>query len=93
MQNGQMTNYIIADSADLPSIRVYFEEFGQRPTAHWRKRNRRTFPMDGPAPAILNAVEDALSISSAPSATPGRYLRRALGNAKLSNRAHLSARQ
>src|SRR5438552_945380 len=28
MQHGQMTNYIIPTSADLPSIRVHFEELG-----------------------------------------------------------------
>src|SRR5208282_4003870 len=28
MQNGQMTNYIMPTSADLPTIRVYFEELG-----------------------------------------------------------------
>ena len=28
MQNGQMTNYIMPTSADLPPIRVYFEELG-----------------------------------------------------------------
>jgi len=28
MQNGQMTNYIMPTSADLPDIRVFFEELG-----------------------------------------------------------------
>ena len=28
MQNGQMTNYIMPTSADLPPIRVFFEELG-----------------------------------------------------------------
>jgi CO/xanthine dehydrogenase Mo-binding subunit len=61
MQNGQMTNYIVPTSADLPSIRVYFEELGNVHGAFGAK-GIGELPMDGPAPAILNAVEDALDI-------------------------------
>lgn len=41
MANGQMTNYIIPTAADIPPIRVYFEE---HPYAYGpgSKRNRRT---------------------------------------------------
>jgi CO/xanthine dehydrogenase Mo-binding subunit len=59
MQNGQMTNYIMPTSADLPSIRVYFEELGNVHGAFGAK-GIGELPMDGPAPAIVNAVEDAL---------------------------------
>jgi CO/xanthine dehydrogenase Mo-binding subunit len=62
MQNGQMTNYIMPTSADLPLIRVYFEELGNVHGAFGAK-GIGELPMDGPAPAILNAVEDALNIS------------------------------
>jgi len=62
MQNGQMTNYIMPTSADLPPIRVYFEELGNVHGAFGAK-GIGELPMDGPAPAILNAVEDALNIS------------------------------
>jgi CO/xanthine dehydrogenase Mo-binding subunit len=62
MQNGQMTNYIMPTSADLPPIRVYFEELGNLNGAFGAK-GIGELPMDGPAPAILNAVEDALNIS------------------------------
>jgi CO/xanthine dehydrogenase Mo-binding subunit len=61
MQNGQMTNYIMPTSADLPSIRVYFEELGNIHGAYGAK-GLGELPMDGPAPAIVNAVEDALHV-------------------------------
>lgn len=59
MQNGQMSNYIMPTSADLPPIRVYFEEWGNVHGAFGAK-GVGELPMDGPAPAIINAVEDAL---------------------------------
>ena len=61
MQNGQMTNYIMPTSADLPPIRVYFEELGNVHGAFGAK-GIGELPMDGPAPAIVNAVEDALGV-------------------------------
>jgi CO/xanthine dehydrogenase Mo-binding subunit len=61
MQNGQMTNYIIPTSADLASIRVCFEEWGNVHGAFGAK-GIGELPMDGPAPAIVNAVSDALGI-------------------------------
>ena len=61
MQNGQMTNYIIPTSADVPSIRVHFEELGNAHGAYGAK-GIGELPMDGPAPAIVNAVVDALNV-------------------------------
>ena len=61
MQNGQMTNYIMPTSSDLPTIRVFFEELGNIHGAYGAK-GIGELPMDGPAPAILNAVEDALGV-------------------------------
>jgi CO/xanthine dehydrogenase Mo-binding subunit len=61
MQNGQMTNYIMPTSSDLPPIRVFFEELGNIHGAYGAK-GIGELPMDGPAPAIVNAVEDALGI-------------------------------
>jgi CO/xanthine dehydrogenase Mo-binding subunit len=61
MQNGQMTNYIMPTCADLPAIRVFFEELGNVHGAFGAK-GIGELPMDGPAPAILNAIEDALHI-------------------------------
>jgi CO/xanthine dehydrogenase Mo-binding subunit len=59
MQNNQMTNYIMPTSSDVPPIRVFFEELGNVHGAFGAK-GIGELPMDGPAPAILNAVEDAL---------------------------------
>jgi len=59
MQNGQMTNYIMPTSADLPRIRVFFEEMGNIHGAYGAK-GIGELPMDGPAPAIVNAIGDAL---------------------------------
>jgi CO/xanthine dehydrogenase Mo-binding subunit len=58
MVNAQMTNYIMPTSLDLPPIRVFFEE---RPYAHGPggAKGIGELPMDGPAPAILNAVAHA----------------------------------
>lgn len=58
MQNAQMTNYIMPTSRDLPPIRVFFEE---RPYAHGPAgaKGIGELPMDGPAPAIFNAVAHA----------------------------------
>jgi CO/xanthine dehydrogenase Mo-binding subunit len=61
MQNGQMTNYIMPTAADLPPIRVYFEELGNVHGAFGAK-GIGELPMDGPAPAIVNAIEDALGV-------------------------------
>jgi CO/xanthine dehydrogenase Mo-binding subunit len=59
MQNGQMTNYIMPASSDLPQIRIFFEEMGNIHGAYGAK-GIGELPMDGPAPAIVNAIEDAL---------------------------------
>ena len=58
MANNQMTNYIMPTSADLPPIHVYFEEV---PFEHgaFGAKGIGELPMDGPAPAILNAIENA----------------------------------
>ncbi|HSY90614.1 MAG TPA: xanthine dehydrogenase family protein molybdopterin-binding subunit [Candidatus Binatus sp.] len=61
MQNAQMTNYIMPTSSDLPPIRVFFEELGNVHGAYGAK-GIGELPMDGPAPAIVNAVEDALGV-------------------------------
>jgi CO/xanthine dehydrogenase Mo-binding subunit len=62
MINNQMTNYIMPTSADLPPIRVFFEEvpYAYGPSG---AKGIGELPMDGPAPAILNAIEDAIGRS------------------------------
>jgi CO/xanthine dehydrogenase Mo-binding subunit len=61
MRNNQMTNYIMPTSSDLPPIRVFFEEFGN-PHGAYGAKGIGELPMDGPAPAIMNAVEDATGV-------------------------------
>ncbi|MBL0312213.1 MAG: xanthine dehydrogenase family protein [Holophagaceae bacterium] len=63
MANGQMTNYIMATSMDIPRIRVYFEE-NPYPNGPGGAKGLGELPMDGPAPALLNAVQDALGTSA-----------------------------
>ena len=62
LANNQMTNYIMPTSADLPPIHVHFEE---TPSIHGPggAKGIGELPMDGPAPAILNAIENATGIS------------------------------
>jgi CO/xanthine dehydrogenase Mo-binding subunit len=62
MMNNQMTNYIMPTSADLPEIHVHFEEV---PSVHGPggAKGIGELPMDGPAPAILNAIENATGVS------------------------------
>ncbi len=62
MTNGQMTNYIMPTSADLPPIRVYFAE---NPYAYGPSgaKGIGELPMDGVAPAILNAIEHATGVA------------------------------
>ncbi len=61
MINNQMTNYIMPTSADIPPIRAYFEELPYEYGPEGAK-GIGELPMDGAAPAILNAIEDALGI-------------------------------
>ena len=61
MANGQMTNYIMPTAADIPPIRVFFEEHPY-PFGPGGAKGIGELPMDGPAPAILNAIEDATGI-------------------------------
>ena len=62
MANNQMTNYIIPTPADIPPIRVFFEE---TPYAYGPggAKGIGELPMDGAAPAILNAIENAIGVS------------------------------
>ena len=54
-----MTNYIMPTSTDIPPIRVFFEE---NPYAHGPSgaKGIGELPMDGVAPAIANAIEQAV---------------------------------
>jgi CO/xanthine dehydrogenase Mo-binding subunit len=62
MANNQMTNYIIPTPADIPPIRVYFAE---KPYVYGPAgaKGIGELPMDGAAPAILSAIENATGVS------------------------------
>jgi CO/xanthine dehydrogenase Mo-binding subunit len=77
MVNNQMTNYIIPTSADLPRIRVIFLE-NPHPAGPGGAKGIGELPMDGPAPALLNALQNALGplrLDEAPM-TPERLMTR-----------------
>jgi CO/xanthine dehydrogenase Mo-binding subunit len=57
-----MTNYIIPTAADVPPIRVHFFE-NPFPGGPAGAKGIGELPMDGPAPAILNAVEHATGVA------------------------------
>jgi CO/xanthine dehydrogenase Mo-binding subunit len=80
MQNAQMTNYAIPTCQDLPPIRVYFDEQPSRYGPAGAK-GLGELPMDGPAPAILNAVCSAVgaSLDTIP-LTPERLMERMEGD-------------
>jgi CO/xanthine dehydrogenase Mo-binding subunit len=61
MMNGQMTNYIMPTSMDVPPIRVFFEEipYGQGPAG---AKGVGELPLDGTAPAIANAIAHATGV-------------------------------
>jgi len=63
MQNAQMTNYIIPCSGDLPPIRVAFQETPST-VGPGGAKGIGELPMDGPAPAIVNAVCAALDVDA-----------------------------
>jgi CO/xanthine dehydrogenase Mo-binding subunit len=58
MINGQMTNYIMPTSMDVPPIRVFFEEipYARGPAG---AKGIGELPLDGTAPAIANAIANA----------------------------------
>ena len=58
MFNNQMTNYIMPTAQDVPPISVIFEEIPFNHGAYGAK-GIGELPHDGPAPAILNAIQDA----------------------------------
>jgi CO/xanthine dehydrogenase Mo-binding subunit len=61
MMNGQMTNYIMPTSMDVPKIRVYFEELPYAPGPAGAK-GIGELPLDGTAPAIANAIAFATGV-------------------------------
>ncbi len=62
MVNNQMTNYVMPTSVDVPRIRAYFEEIPY-PHGPAGAKGIGELPLDGTAPAILNAIENACGVS------------------------------
>jgi CO/xanthine dehydrogenase Mo-binding subunit len=62
MINGQMTNYIMPTSMDVPPIRVFFEEipYARGPAG---AKGIGELPLDGTAPAIANAIAHATGVN------------------------------
>jgi CO/xanthine dehydrogenase Mo-binding subunit len=58
MANGQLTNYVIPTSEDVPPVRVLFLE---NPFPHGAQgaKGIGELPIDGPAPAVANAIARA----------------------------------
>jgi len=61
MANNQMTNYIMPTAEDVPPIHVFFEELPFQYGGYGAK-GIGELPHDGPAPAILNAIRDAVGV-------------------------------
>jgi CO/xanthine dehydrogenase Mo-binding subunit len=61
MANAQLTNYIVPTSADLPPIRVFFEETPW-PGGPRGAKGLGELPIDGPAPAVVNAIARAVGV-------------------------------
>jgi CO/xanthine dehydrogenase Mo-binding subunit len=61
MVNGQMTNYVMPTSMDVPPIRVFFEEipYERGPAG---AKGIGELPLDGTAPAIANAISNATGV-------------------------------
>jgi CO/xanthine dehydrogenase Mo-binding subunit len=61
MINGQMTNYIMPTSQDVPPIRVFFDEipYARGPAG---AKGIGELPLDGTAPAIVNAIASATGV-------------------------------
>ncbi len=81
MANNQMTNYIIPTSVDVPPIHVFFEEIPYEHGAMGAK-GIGELPMDGPAPAVINAVENALGISFTHIPLTAEYILTAVGDSR-----------
>ena len=79
MANAQMTNYIVPTAADVPRIRVFFEP-GHYAHGPMGAKGIGELPIDGPAPAIVNAIERATGVAVASIPVMPETLMRAMEN-------------
>ncbi len=78
VKNPNMTNYVVPTFADVPDVKVLFQE---SPYAYgpWGAKGIGELPMDGPAPAICNAISHAIGVQvDTIPATPERVMRAVL---------------
>ncbi|MFN8177480.1 MAG: xanthine dehydrogenase family protein molybdopterin-binding subunit [bacterium] len=74
MTNPTMTDYVVPTAKDTPPVRVVFLERPHARAPHGAK-GVGELPMDGPAPAVVNALRHALGVRLAQvPATPERIL-------------------
>ncbi len=74
MRNPTMTDYVVPTAPDTPPVRVVFVEHPHARAPHGAK-GIGELPMDGPAPAVVNALRQALGVRLvAVPATPERIL-------------------
>lgn len=86
MINGQMTNYIMPTSADVPRIRVHFEEVPY-PYGPAGAKGIGELPLDGTAPAVVNAIENALGVGIGQIPATPEVLMQALSQSELATEA------
>ena len=77
MANAQMTNYIMPTTLDTPPMTVRIIE---RPYKHgpFGAKGVGEMPIDGPAPAVINALRHAGVVISEIPATPEKIMRASL---------------
>lgn len=81
MENAQLTNYIIPTTGDVPPVRV---DFLEAPYAHGAggAKGIGELPFDGVAPAVANAIAEAVGVDPAfVPITPERLLELVAGRA------------
>jgi CO/xanthine dehydrogenase Mo-binding subunit len=61
MANAQLTNYLIPTPLDTPPMKVLFRPHPY-PYGPFGAKGMGEMPIDGPAPAITNAIAEALAI-------------------------------
>jgi len=61
MANPKLSDYFIPTAQDIPNIKIHFEEkpYARGPSG---AKGMGEMPIDGPAPAIVNAIENATGI-------------------------------
>jgi CO/xanthine dehydrogenase Mo-binding subunit len=87
MANAQLTNYTIPTTLDTPAMEVVLLE-NPFPEGPFGAKGLGELPIDGPAPAIVNAIRSlGIDVREVP-ATPELVMLSALGSRLLAERHH-----